>query len=114
MEVPTNARDVAWFDQGPLPGRTNNVVLAGHIDYNGFETKLDYARTLGLEYVVCPMLPEQMWNSVDGYKRAAQQFNTKRESFPTVLVAGFFGSKFAPKPYFQGQAGSEKAPEVKF
>ncbi len=35
MVVPTNARDVAWFDQGPLPGRTNNIVLAGHIDYNG-------------------------------------------------------------------------------
>jgi LemA protein len=48
------------------------------------------------------------------FNDAAQQFNTKRESFPTVLVAGFFGSKFAPKPYFQGQAGSEKAPEVKF
>jgi hypothetical protein len=35
MVVPTNARDVAWLDQGPLPGQTNNIVLAGHIDYNG-------------------------------------------------------------------------------
>ena len=49
---------------------------SGHVDYNGFETKLDYARTLGFQYVVCPILPEQMWNSLDGYKRAAQQFNT--------------------------------------
>jgi hypothetical protein len=29
-------------------------------------------------------------------------------------MAGFFGDKFAAKPYFQAQAGSEKAPEVKF
>lgn len=35
MVVPTNARDIAWLDEGPLPGRTNNIVLAGHIDYNG-------------------------------------------------------------------------------
>ncbi len=48
------------------------------------------------------------------FNESAQAFNTKRSSFPTVLVAGFFGSQFAPKPYFQAQAGSEKAPEVKF
>jgi LemA protein len=48
------------------------------------------------------------------FNEAAQAFNTKRDTFPTVMVAGFFGSKFAAKPYFQGQAGSDKAPEVKF
>jgi hypothetical protein len=45
MVVPTNARDIAWLDEGPLRtdarpgapmlGRTNNIVLAGHIDYDG-------------------------------------------------------------------------------
>jgi len=34
MVVPTNARDVAWLDQGGIPGPTNNVVLAGHISYS--------------------------------------------------------------------------------
>lgn len=34
MVVPHNARDVAWLDQGPLPGKTNNIVLAGHINYS--------------------------------------------------------------------------------
>src|SRR5215475_10678103 len=48
------------------------------------------------------------------FNEAAQAFNTKRERFPTVLIAGFFGSKFAPKPYFKAQTGAEKAPEVKF
>ena len=48
------------------------------------------------------------------YNEAAQAFNTRRDSFPTVLVAGFFGSKFAPKNYFAAEAGAEKAPEVKF
>lgn len=35
MVVPKNARDVAWLDQGPFPGRTQNAVLAGHINYSG-------------------------------------------------------------------------------
>ena len=48
------------------------------------------------------------------FNEAAQQFNTKRDSFPTVLIAGFFGSKFQEKPYFKAQTGAEKAPEVKF
>ena len=48
------------------------------------------------------------------FNEAAQAFNTKRDTFPTVIIAGFFGSKFSEKPYFKAQAGAEKAPEVKF
>jgi LemA protein len=48
------------------------------------------------------------------FNDAARAFNTRRNGFPTVLIAGFFGDKFAPKPYFAAQAGSEKAPEVSF
>lgn len=48
------------------------------------------------------------------FNEAAQTFNTKRESFPTVLIAGFFGERFKTKAYFTAQAGAEKAPAVKF
>ena len=48
------------------------------------------------------------------FNEAAQAFNTKRDTFPTVLIAGFFGSRFQEKPYFKAQTGAEKAPEVKF
>ena len=41
----------------------------------GWKSKIDYAKTLGVEYVICPMLPEKMWYELDGYKRAAAQFN---------------------------------------
>jgi LemA protein len=43
----------------------------------------------------------------------AMDFNAKRDSFPTVLIAGFF-PKFQEKPYFKATAGAEKPPEVKF
>lgn len=48
------------------------------------------------------------------FNEAAQAFNTKRMSFPTVLIAGFFGSRFAEKAYFKAQEGAETAPKVKF
>jgi LemA protein len=48
------------------------------------------------------------------FNETAMTFNTKRDSFPTVLIAGFFGAKFQEKPYFKSQTGAEKAPEVKF
>jgi sugar phosphate isomerase/epimerase len=42
---------------------------------HGLDSKIDYAKLLGVEYVICPMLPETMWFTLDGYKRAADQFN---------------------------------------
>jgi LemA protein len=48
------------------------------------------------------------------FNEAAQAFNTKRDSFPTVLIAGFFGGRFNEKAYFKAQAGAETAPKVKF
>jgi sugar phosphate isomerase/epimerase len=48
---------------------------SGHLDYDGLDSKLDYARELGLQYVICPMLPKSMWNSLDDFKKAADQFN---------------------------------------
>jgi len=48
------------------------------------------------------------------FNETAQAFNTKRMSFPTVLIAGFFGERFKEKAYFQAQPGAETAPKVKF
>ena len=48
------------------------------------------------------------------YNDVAQTFNTTRQSFPTVFVAGFFGSRFATKAYFQAQPGAQTAPKVQF
>jgi LemA protein len=48
------------------------------------------------------------------FNEAAQAFNTKRMSFPTVVIAGFFGDRFREKSYFKAQAGADTAPKVKF
>ena len=48
------------------------------------------------------------------YNDAAREFNTARASFPTSIVAGLFGDRFAAKQYFAARPGSEAVPEVKF
>lgn len=48
------------------------------------------------------------------YNETAQAFNTTRLSFPTNVVSGLFGNRFATKPYFEAQPASQNAPQVKF
>jgi LemA protein len=48
------------------------------------------------------------------FNKAAQTFNTTRDSFPTVVVAGLFGPRFNEKAYFKSQSGAESAPKVNF
>ena len=49
-----------------------------------------------------------------GYNDAVMEYNTKRESFPETLFAGFFG--FGPAELLQATESAEerKAPQVKF
>jgi LemA protein len=48
------------------------------------------------------------------FNEAAQSFNTRRQSFPTVVVAGLLGARFKEKSFFKAQAGADVAPKVKF
>jgi LemA protein len=48
------------------------------------------------------------------FNEAAQAFNSARNRFPTVVVAGLFGNRFAEKLYFKAQAGAATVPQVKF
>jgi sugar phosphate isomerase/epimerase len=47
---------------------------SGHFDYDKLEVSLDYAKALGLTYVVCSALPAAMRNP-EGFARAAERFN---------------------------------------
>lgn len=53
----------------------NLTVPSAHFGYDDFESKLDYAKELGAEYVVCSSIPKTIANSADGYKRGAGQYN---------------------------------------
>jgi sugar phosphate isomerase/epimerase len=51
------------------------VAPSGHFAYNDFGTRMDYAKELGLECVVCSSVPGTVGNSADGFKQAADQYN---------------------------------------
>ena len=46
------------------------------------------------------------------FNEVAQTYNTRRQSFPTVIFANMMG--FLPKAYFKAQVGSDVAPKVNF
>jgi sugar phosphate isomerase/epimerase len=47
---------------------------SGHFDFDGISAKFDYAKELGLDWMVCPMIPQPHW-SLEGFQAAAKQFN---------------------------------------
>jgi len=46
------------------------------------------------------------------YNEAIKPYNNHVKKFPNNILAGFFN--FDDKPYFEAEAGAEKAPDVKF
>jgi sugar phosphate isomerase/epimerase len=52
------------------------TVPSGHFDYEKVESSFDYAHQLGVKYMVCPILPENMRNAgLDVFKRVAENLN---------------------------------------
>ena len=50
-------------------------VISGHFGYDDLAARFDYAKQLGLECMVCSMIPRAIATSADGYKRVAAQYN---------------------------------------
>jgi sugar phosphate isomerase/epimerase len=48
---------------------------SGHFDYDSLEEHVDYAAELGVEYMICPMIAQPLWDSLDGFKQAAAHLN---------------------------------------
>jgi LemA protein len=46
------------------------------------------------------------------FNDTAREYNTAIRTFPKNIIAGMFG--FDKKPYFEAQAGADKAPKVEF
>ncbi len=68
---------------------------SGHFDHDAVASKLDYAHELGVRYVICPILPEPMRNSLDNFKRAADQFNVWGEKARALgMTFGFHNHNY--------------------
>lgn len=58
---------------------------SGHFDYDKIADRIDFAKAVGLEYMVCPMVPRPQWDSAAGFRQAVKHFN---ELSPKVKAAG--------------------------
>jgi sugar phosphate isomerase/epimerase len=90
---------------GSLIANTGLKAFSGHFDYATLEEKVDYAADLGLRCMICPMIPPSQWDSLDGFRRAADHLN---EAAAKARAAGMnFG--YHPHNYefrrLQGQRG---------
>jgi|SRR5208282_5632617 len=88
-----------------LIANTGLKAFSGHFDYATLEEKVDYAAELGLQYMICPMIPPSQWDSLDGFRRAAEHLNkaaTKARS--AGMNFGYHPHNYEFKP-LQGQRG---------
>ena len=75
-------------------------VPSGHFDYEGFEGQLDYGKQLGLNWMVCPMLPKSLWATIDGFHTAAKQFNKWGKQVADLgMRFAFHNHDYEFKPY---------------
>lgn len=106
---PENAADMAKFQQsqGELSSALSRLLVVSEqypqlqavqgfrdfqIQLEGTENRISVAR--------------------NDYGDVAKIYNKKRNSFPTIILASFFG--FTERPYFEADTSAQKAPTVDF
>ncbi len=83
------------------------TVPSAHFGYDDFDSRFDYAKELGAEYIVCSMVPLTIANSADGYKRGADQYNAWGAKAKTMgMKFGFHNHNVEFKEY-DGSTGLE-------
>ena len=136
-------RGAAEFERGTLEAVTEARAKVGQMTFEGVPDAQEFARfqaaqgelsqALSRLMVVVERYPElrateafrDLKAQLEGtenriavermrFNEAAQAFNTRRNSFPTNVMAGFFGSRFQEKSFFHATEGADRAPSVKF
>jgi len=75
-------------------------VPSGHFNYDGLESKIDYARELGVKYMICPMLPDKMRLAIEGFEAAAAQLNAWGEKVKKAgMQLGFHNHNYEFKTF---------------
>ncbi len=73
--------------------------VSAHMEYADLPGQMDYAKQLGVQYVICPMLPKSQWMSAAGYHEAAAALNTwGRRAADLGLQFGFHNHDYEFRP----------------
>jgi sugar phosphate isomerase/epimerase len=83
-------------------------VPSAHFSYADFGNRMDYAKELGVKYVVCGNTPGADDHSTDGFKRTAHQYNLWGEQAKaTGLQFGFHNHNAEFAAFDNGVTGME-------
>lgn len=80
---------------------------SAHFGYEKMEQSLDYAKELGVRYVVVGSTPVNVANSADGFKRAAHQYNQWGEQARKLGLRFAFHNHNSEFQAFDGRTGLE-------
>lgn len=80
---------------------------SAHFGYNNMEPSFDYAKELGVRYIVVGSTPVNIANSADGFKRAAQQYNQWGEQSSKLGLSFAFHNHNSEFQSFDGRTGLE-------
>lgn len=83
----------------------NLSVPSGHFGWNEFDTRFDYAKELGLQFMICSSVPKSIGNSADGFKRAADRYNAWGEKAKTMGMQFAFHNHNSEFQSFAGATG---------
>lgn len=83
-------------------------VPSGHFGYKEFDSRFDYAKELGLHFMVCSSVPESIGNSLDGFKRAADQYNAWGEKAKRAGMQFAFHNHNSEFQTYSGTTGIEE------
>lgn len=79
---------------------------SAHFGYNDFDTRFNYAKELGVGWMVCSAIAPSLWNSADGFATAAKQFNTWGQRAKDVgLRFAFHSHDYEFRPQANGKTG---------
>ena len=78
---------------------------SAHFDYETIGDKVDFAKDLGLEYMICPMIPRPMWDTLDGFRKAAGHLNQAAAKISAAgMKMGYHAHNYEFKP-IEGSTG---------
>jgi sugar phosphate isomerase/epimerase len=81
-------------------------LVSAHFNYPDFQEKIDYGHQLGLQFMVCPMLPEDQWTSTAGFSKAAKDFNRWGKAVKDAgMTFAFHNHCYEFKPQENGVTG---------
>jgi sugar phosphate isomerase/epimerase len=82
---------------------------SAHFGYDEFATRFNFARELGVSWMVCSVIAASLWGSADGFATAAKQFNAWGQQAKDLgMRLAFHNHDYEFRPFPAGQTSQNQ------